>query len=184
MSIKTIKENKIFENNFFQIFNDDVEFENNHQGTHIKMSSLPLPKQIAVLAIDKDFKVIIQDEYRYAIQRSITQCVAGGVKPGESFEDAARTELDEELGLEAESFFDAGSFLTEPGIMIADKRAFIALNCTEKLQSKEKDASEVFVNKRTIDLSDLLDDVLSGKIECVTTQMLVLKAAFLIDRLK
>lgn len=77
--IKKIKENIIFNNKFFTIYNDDVVFKNKNQGTHLKIQNNTTNGGIAVLPILKNGKVIIQEEYRYGIENYILQVVKGGI---------------------------------------------------------------------------------------------------------
>lgn len=182
--IKTKKENLVFSNKFFKIYNDDVEFSGGFLGTHLKTFALPTDQQIAILPFDSYFNVIIQDEYRYAIKDYITQCVMGGVKENQTFKEAAAMEMEEELSLFSDTIISIGSFITEPGIMQSKKEAFLAFNCKEKDNSLEKEVSESFINKRKIPFSTLLSMVNNGEIHCATTQMLVLRAAFIIDKMK
>lgn len=178
--IKTIKENIILHNKFFKVYNNDVIFKNGKIGTHLKIE-LPINKGIAVIPFNSNFEVIIQDEYRYAKESMVTQIVKGGVKDGQTFEDAVKEELSEELNLTYEKLIYAGKFDVNPSLYNQENRAYIALNCNFKDELICNDGTESFDNLRVIKFTDLLDDCINGRIECAVTQMLVLKAAFLLD---
>lgn len=181
--IKTIKENIILENKFFKVENNEVLFNNIKKGEHLKITQKPVNRGIAVLPITSNMEIIIQDEYRYSIARNITQVVKGGVGNNETFEDAVRKELSEELNLEYKELIDLGSFNENPSIMCQENNAFLALGCTEKESDIENDGTEFFSNKRTIPLGDALSMCLNNELECSVTQMLILKASYIINKL-
>jgi hypothetical protein len=65
--IKTIKENIVFKNKFWVLKNNDVIFNKNIKGQHVQMASGSSVAGVAVLPIDSDGYIHIQDEYRYGI---------------------------------------------------------------------------------------------------------------------
>lgn len=179
--IKTIKKNLIMENKFFKVENNNVIFQNGKLGEHLRITSKPTTKGIAVLAITKDFDVVIQDEYRYAVEKYVTQVVKGGVMENQSHEKAVVMELEEELGLTTENIVFMGDFVEDPSIMVQNKKAFIAFDCELKVDVKN-DGTESFNNKKTIKLQILVDDVMNNKIQCAVTQMLILKASAMLNQ--
>ena len=181
--IKTIKTNIILENKFFKVENNNVLFNNIKKGEHLKITNKPVNRGIAVLPITSKMEIIIQDEYRYGIDRYITQIVKGGVDPSESFEEAATKELSEELNLSYEKLIDMGRFNENPSIMCQENNAFLALGCTEKNYKIDNDGTESFSNKRTIPLGDALSMCLNNELECSVTQMLILKSSYIINKL-
>src|SRR4051812_18221040 len=65
--------------------------------------SLRLPDYAAVVAITPDERVLAVRQYRPAVERYTIELPSGLVDPGESAGDAARRELLEETGYEADS---------------------------------------------------------------------------------
>lgn len=180
--IKKIKSNTIMENNFFKVENDDVLFKNNKKGTHLKITEKPINRGIAVLPLTKDLNVIIQDEYRYAIGKNITQVVKGGVQLNQSFEEAVKSELSEELNLSFEKLIALGNFNENPSFVNKSSMAFIALNCELMDSDINNDGTESFSNKRTIPFSELFELCINNELECAVTQMLVMKTHFLLNK--
>jgi 8-oxo-dGTP pyrophosphatase MutT (NUDIX family) len=180
--IKKIKSNLIMENNFFKVENDDVLFNNTTTGTHLKITQKPLNKGIAVLPLTRDFQVIIQDEYRYGIGKYITQVVKGGVKLNETFQDAVKSELSEELNLKFEKLIELGNFYENPSFYNQHNMAFVALNCEPLKTDIANDGTESFSNKRLIPFSELVELCIDNKLECAVTQMLIMKAHFIINK--
>jgi hypothetical protein len=182
--IKTIKENIILDNDYFKVQNDDVLFPNNKEGKYLKVTPKPVNKGIAVLAMTSDFNVIIQDEYRYAMQKDMTEVVKGGVEENESFEDAAKRELSEELNLSYGELIDLGSYTEHPGMMFQYNRAFLALDCKKENIKIVNDGTEAFSNKRNIAFKDLLEICLNNGLDCSVTQMVILKASYAINKIR
>lgn len=59
---------------------------------------MEFPDWINVIAITKDGKFVMEDQYRHALGETHYELVAGVVDPGETALDAARRELSEETG--------------------------------------------------------------------------------------
>lgn len=180
--IKTLEEKTILENRFFKVENNKVLFNNTKEGEHLKITQKPKNRGIAVLPLTSDMKIIIQDEYRYGIARDITQVVKGGVDLNEKFEDAAAKELSEELNLVYGELIDLGAFNENPSIMCQENRAFLALNCESKETEINNDGTEAFSNRRAIPFDEALSLCINNELECAVTQMLILKASYVISK--
>ncbi len=77
--------------------------------------SLRLPDYAAVLAITPDERVLIVRQYRPAVERYMLELPSGLVDPGETPEQAARRELLEETGYEAETLEVLGPMFPDTG---------------------------------------------------------------------
>jgi len=177
--IKTNKVNILFKNRYFQVENNQVEFNGKTNGEHLKIIPASF-EGVAVLPIMENGMVMIQDEYRYAYNGFITQVVKGGLKKGQTPEDAVKEELEEELSLSFGELIYVGKFVEHPSIVKQRGHAYIALGCKNKKESLSAEATECFGNKRLASFDDLLKSVMNNEIECSVTQMIVLKAAFLL----
>ena len=61
---------------------------------------LEFPDWINVIAITKDGKMVMEDQYRHALGETHYELVAGVIDPGETPLEAAKRELSEETGYE------------------------------------------------------------------------------------
>ena len=61
---------------------------------------MEFPDWINVIAITKDGKMVMEDQYRHALGETHYELVAGVVDPGETPLEAAKRELSEETGYE------------------------------------------------------------------------------------
>jgi ADP-ribose pyrophosphatase len=70
---------------------------------------------VAVLPVHEDGRVTLVRQYRYAVDALVWELPAGRRDPGESAEDGARRELEEEVGLRPRSLEPLLTFWTTPG---------------------------------------------------------------------
>ena len=63
---------------------------------------------VSVLALDESGFVYLTDEFHYAIGKDSIEVVSGAIDNIESSLDAAKRELEEELGIKAEEWIDLG----------------------------------------------------------------------------
>ena len=70
---------------------------------------------VAIVPLDGEGNVLLVRQYRLPAKRSLLEIPAGGVDPGESAEDAAQRELQEEVGERAGRLERLCSFFASPG---------------------------------------------------------------------
>jgi ADP-ribose pyrophosphatase len=70
---------------------------------------------VAIVALDGRGSVLLVRQYRLPVQRSLLEIPAGGIDPGESPEEAAQRELQEETGQRAGRLERLCSFFASPG---------------------------------------------------------------------
>lgn len=69
-----------------------------------------LPDWVNVIAITKDGKYVIEEQYRHGLQRTCLELCAGDVEPGEDPLFAAQRELLEETGYAGGKWSSLGSY--------------------------------------------------------------------------
>jgi ADP-ribose diphosphatase len=70
---------------------------------------------VAALPVHEDGRVVLVRQYRYAVDASVWELPAGRLDPGESVEEAARREMEEEVGLRPRRLEALAVFYTTPG---------------------------------------------------------------------
>ena len=65
---------------------------------------------VAIVALDEGGSVIMVRQYRAGAKNELLELPAGGLEPGESHEDCARRELQEEIGYYPEQLVELGYF--------------------------------------------------------------------------
>jgi len=70
---------------------------------------------VAALPVLEDGRVVLVRQYRYAVGEPVWELPAGRLDPGETPEEGARRELEEEVGLRAGRLEPLSVFYTTPG---------------------------------------------------------------------
>ncbi|HEX5564303.1 MAG TPA: NUDIX hydrolase [Sporosarcina sp.] len=120
---KTVASEKIFEGKIISLRVDDVELPD---GKHAKRELVDHPGAVAIIPITDEGKLILVEQYRKALNRSIIEIPAGKIEPGEDIEVTALRELEEETGYGANKFDYLQSFATSPGFANEIIHIFVA----------------------------------------------------------
>ncbi len=73
------------------------------------------PGASAIIVVDKDNRIVMERQFRYAIQEAILEIPAGKLDAGEEPLTCAKRELEEETGLIANEWTYLGVIATTPG---------------------------------------------------------------------
>lgn len=127
---KTIKTEQIFQGKIISLQVDDIELPD---GNHAKREIIKHPGAVAVLALTSEGKIILVEQYRKALERTLVEIPAGKLEPGEAPEATAQRELEEETGFTCGKLTLLQSFYTSPGF--ADE--LVHLYLAEGLKKEE-----------------------------------------------
>jgi ADP-ribose pyrophosphatase len=125
--------------------------------------------------VTENNEVIVERQYRYPIDRVITEIPAGKLDSREEDRlSAAKRELREETGLTADEWIDLGGFYSAP----AYSDEYISMYMARGLhQGKQELDPDEFLDVEKVPLSELVEDVMAGRIPDAKTQTAILKAA-------
>jgi ADP-ribose pyrophosphatase len=84
-------------------------------GVHTRREVVRHSGSVAVLAIQDDGKIVLVRQYRYPVDAFVWELPAGRLDDGESPEQAAQRELQEEIGFKAGQLQKMAFFHTTPG---------------------------------------------------------------------
>ena len=130
---------------------------------------------VCVIPVTEDGQVIVERQYRYPIDRVITEIPAGKLDSREEDRlEAIQRELREETGYTAEEWICLGDFFPAPAY--SDEHITMYLARGLRAGARHLDEDE-FLDVFTVPLKDLVEDVMAGKITDAKTQTAVLKAA-------
>jgi ADP-ribose pyrophosphatase len=104
--------NIIYEGPVFSVETGRRRFPN---GTEHDVAIVRHAPSVVLIPIDGDGRVIIVRQYRAPLDREIWEFPAGRLDEGESAEDAARRECEEEIGLVPHRVERLGGFYAAPG---------------------------------------------------------------------
>ena len=114
------------------------------------------PDWVNILAVDDAQRILVVRQYRYAGNIVCTELPGGVVDPGEELLDAAKRELLEETGFEAEVWDYAGSLLANPARQTNKVHLFVARQLTPKSEQSldvSEDIAFAFMSQEAIELA-------------------------------
>ena len=120
---KTIHSQSIFKGKVISLKVDDVTLPN---GETSKREIVNHPGAVAIIAITGEGKLVVVEQYRKALERSIIEIPAGKLEPGELPEITAARELEEETGYGCNELTYLQSFATSPGFADEVIHLFVA----------------------------------------------------------
>ena len=130
---------------------------------------------VCVIPVTDSNEVIMERQYRYPLNRVILEIPAGKLDaPDEDRLSAIQRELREETGYTADEWTEIGDFHPAP----AYSDEFITMYLARGLHKGERHLDDdEFLDVYAIPLSDLVQDVMEGRISDAKTQVCILKAA-------
>ena len=128
---------------------DDVEEPG---GVHTRREVVRHSGSVAVLAIQDDGKIVLVRQYRYPVDDFVWELPAGRLDAGESPEQAAQRELQEEIGYKAGRLQKMAFFHTTPGFCDESMHVFRA---TGLVPSKAPGDEDERIEVQAFSLSDL-----------------------------
>lgn len=167
---KTIQSKQIFKGKVISLKVDDVTLPN---GALSKREIVNHPGAVAVIAVTTDNKLILVEQYRKALERSIIEIPAGKLEPGEAPELTARRELEEETGYGCNELTYLQTFATSPGFADEVIHLFIARGLYKIENAAVADEDE-FVELLEVTLEEAEQMVAEQKIYDAKTAFAVL----------
>ncbi|MEB2281435.1 NUDIX hydrolase [Lysinibacillus xylanilyticus] len=167
---KTTKTTPIYDGKIVKLQVDDVTLPN---GNVAKREIIKHPGAVAVIAVTDDGKLVLVEQYRKALERSIIEIPAGKLEPGEEPIVTARRELEEETGYGAQSFTYLQAFATSPGFADEIIHLFVAKDLY-KIENKAELDEDEFVELLEVSLEEAGQMVADERIYDAKTAFAVL----------
>lgn len=173
----TIKKSvRKYRNQFIEVIEDQVIQPDDEPGKYAVVRVKP---GISILALDEDGTVHLTKQFRYAVGRDSIEAVCGGIGEDEIPIDAAKRELKEELGIEADEWTELGTVDLDTSIINCPARLFLARRLRFTVKN-EDDTEEIEPVRMT--LYEAVRSVMESEITHGATCALVLKAFQLLHR--
>lgn len=139
---KTIRRETIFSGRVVKLYVDEVRLPNGKTSTR---EIIDHPGAVAVIAITDEDKIVLVEQFRKPLEKTLVEIPAGKLEPGEDPEACAKRELEEETGYTCENLKQIASFYTSPGFANELMYLYLAedLTRTKELQLDEDEFVEV-----------------------------------------
>jgi 8-oxo-dGTP pyrophosphatase MutT (NUDIX family) len=141
---RTISSEQIADCRVFQVREDTSETgDQSAKGTFYVLEN---PDWVNIIALTESREVVLIEQYRHGIQKTILEIPGGMVDAGEEPLTAARRELLEETGYSSDNFILLGKTHPNPAIQNNTIYHYLALDCV-KTAKPEFDEHESIITK-------------------------------------
>lgn len=130
LSTEQIYKGRVFDVRIDEIREGDREYKREiavHRGSAV------------IIPVFDDGTVAFVRQYRHAVGDYMLEIPAGGIEEGETFEQAALRELEEEVGVTASKIEKLSEFYVSPGFLTEKMCLFLATGLTETTQNLDGD---------------------------------------------
>jgi ADP-ribose pyrophosphatase len=166
---KTISTTPIFDGRVIKIQVDEVKLPN---GNTSKREIVKHPGAVAIVAVTENDKLILVEQYRKAMEKSIIEVPAGKLEPGEEPIKTAHRELEEETGYIADNMELIASFYTAPGFCDEIVYLYEATGLSKKEDKAALDEDE-FVELMEVSLEEAVELMKEQRIHDAKTMFAV-----------
>ena len=155
--VKVVESRIIYDKHGRRVFEDMLEFADGsrHEWVYFKGSGA-----VAIAAFTNNNKMILTKQYRHPFGKIIYDLPAGGIMDGETTEQAALRELEEETGYTAERLEWIGRFTWAPSNM---GPGVVEIFFTKNLKRRGDLNPEEIANIEFVSFNQVLEKVLKGK---------------------
>lgn len=156
---QTLASRILVENPWFRLRQDDIRLPNGQQAVYNVINK---PDAVVIVPILTDGRMVLINQYRYPIEKWCIEVPAGGIPDNTPPEVAARNELAEEIGGQAQSLLSLGAFWSMKGI--GDEKMYIYLALGVTLGQTQREATEI-IELRIVSIAEALHMARSNEID-------------------
>jgi 8-oxo-dGTP pyrophosphatase MutT (NUDIX family) len=131
-----------------------------------------------IFALTPELRVVLVEQYKHGIARSVLELPAGAIDPGESPRECAQREFEEETGYSAAGYEHLATFSTDPTNSNTHLHLFLAREARPHARQRLEATEDIEVRLATLD--EVRAFVGDGTIE-VSTHLAAIY--FVLDRL-
>ena len=159
---KKIDSQLILNTQFFKVRNDIVELPTGERKDWIYWDSID---SAMVIGITKDKKIVMIKQYRYLVHEDVIEFPSGSLEKGESPEEAAVREFEEESGYSCKNLIKLGSYYETYGQLNRQIHIFFSKDITKTKQNLDsKGTGYEDIKVQLIDFDEALQLALNNKI--------------------
>jgi len=160
---KKIKSNLMFEGSILKLYFDEVALPNGKTATREKVTH---PGAVAVVPVNRKNEVILVKQYRYPIEKILTEIPAGKLGAGEAPIACAERELHEEAGVKNGCLTHLVTIYTSPGFSNEKMEIYLATDFIEEANNPDHDE---FLAVEKISLEKCIEMIENGKLSDAKT---------------
>ncbi|MFC0235040.1 NUDIX hydrolase [Fictibacillus phosphorivorans] len=161
---KTVSKEQVYSGKIIDLYIEEVELPNKKIG---KREIVKHPGAVAVLAVTDEGKMLMVEQFRKPLEKTIIEIPAGKLEKGEDPLECAKRELLEETGFTCESMESIGSFYTSPGF--ADELIHLYYTNTLTKQGDQMTDEDEFLNVLEISVDEAKELMKQEKIHDAKT---------------
>lgn len=161
-SIK-ILDKKLVHNNWLQLEVHKLQYPNGQQLNYHTIKFRDADHGVAIIGITEENKIVLITQYRYPLRKEILELPMGGVSRGETPEDAAKRELQEETGYVAKEVKKIG--IKYPFQNISDHYMTYILATGLKKGKSNPEPTENITAIKHMKIDEAIQKVLNGEIQ-------------------
>ncbi len=166
--LKNIKEKILKTEDLFtgKIFKVEKKFIELKSGKKTYREIIKHPGSVAIIPFIDNESIILIEQYRSALEKTILEIPAGTLEQNEDPEDCARRELLEETGYTTKNFKKLFTGYTSPGYSDEKMHFFLATDLTFKGERPEEDED---IKTRIVKLYEIRSMIKNGIISDLKT---------------
>jgi ADP-ribose pyrophosphatase len=171
---KIVRSNEVYRDPWVIVHKDDVVRPDGQPGHYTVVTIKP---GVSVIAVDDEQNIFLTREFHYGVGRTTIEAVSGGVEPGEDVLVAAKRELREEIGIEADAWEHLGTTDPFTSNVVSPTQLYLA----RKLRFVDQDPEGTEIIQRVkMPLVDAVEMVMRSEITHSPSCLAIMKAARLL----
>jgi ADP-ribose pyrophosphatase len=164
MNYKLLKSEIRYKGKVFDHQVDEIEYESGNKA--IREIAIH-PGGAVVIPIRDDGKIILVEQFRYPLQKTLMELPAGKLDNGEDPLICAKRELEEETGYKAKEIKKLGEIYTAPGYCTEILHIYSAIGLTPGIHNREEGEQGMEIYGFTIE--EIMKMIRLGKINDAKT---------------
>jgi ADP-ribose pyrophosphatase len=156
---RTLSRHYLWQSRWYNVRQDRLR---TWDGKELTYTVIEKPEAVWIVPVTAEGRLILIDQYRYAIDGWCLEVPAGNMEPGTDLLAMAARELREEIGGTAERILPVADFYTMNGIGDEVARVFLALGVT--LGEPEREETE-YIALREVPVEEALRMARTGEIK-------------------
>lgn len=159
MVYQTLKSEWMYRGRVFDVRRDEVRLPN---GAKTNLDIVVHASAVTVLPVDSKGQIWFVRQYRHPTSLEILELPAGTLEDGEEPKICANREIQEEIGMAAESLIKIGEFFMTPGYSTELMHIYLAQDLIPSILTADDDEFLTIVKQP---IHQVLNDARSGKIQ-------------------